>query len=272
MTDRAERIHTGIWREDADPADPFVAERCLCRGYDVYGEILPRAGWSEYLFLLLRGERPAAAQARLLERLAIGLANPGPRDPSVRAAMNAGVARTPAAAMLSAALAVGAGQFGGGHEVYRAMCGMLASEGRLDAWAAAPDGDTGEDGRADIWLSMEHPAGFDPHAARCGLPVQQLLACLVDTAGDAHGWLAWLQRNREEMERRVGAVLAVPGVAAAALLELGFDPAAGEMLYLLLRLPGAAAHALEQAGGTYRRYPFFHGQVHRAGQSGQQEE
>lgn len=271
MTDAVERIHTRIWREDPDPDDPFLAERCLCRGYDVYGDILPRATWSEYLFLLLRGERPQAAQACLLERLAIGLANPGPRDPSVRAAMNAGVARTPAAAMLSAALAVGAGQLGGGHEVYRAMCGMLASEGRPEAWAAAPDGDTGQDKREDIWLPMEHAAGFDPHARRCGLPVRQLLACLAETAGEAHGWLAWLQRNREEMERRSGAALAVPGVAAAALLDLGFDPAAGEMLYLLLRLPGAAAHGLEQAGGTYRRYPFFHGQVHRTGKAGQGE-
>ena len=47
------------------------------------------------------------------------------------------------------------------------------------------------------------------------------------------------------------------GVTAAALIDLGFDTPQGEMLYLLLRLPGAAVHALEQQGYGFRRYPFF---------------
>jgi citrate synthase len=47
------------------------------------------------------------------------------------------------------------------------------------------------------------------------------------------------------------------GVAAAALADLGFNPEQGEMLHLLLRLPGAAAHALEQRAGSYKDFPFF---------------
>ena len=31
----------------------------------------------------------------------------------------------------------------------------------------------------------------------------------------------------------------------------------GEMLFLLLRLPGAAAHALEQQGLGHKRFPFY---------------
>jgi citrate synthase len=38
---------------------------------------------------------------------------------------------------------------------------------------------------------------------------------------------------------------------------LNFIPAEGEMLYLLLRLPGAAAHALEQERLGYKRFPFY---------------
>jgi citrate synthase len=38
---------------------------------------------------------------------------------------------------------------------------------------------------------------------------------------------------------------------------LGFSPNEGEMLYLLLRLPGAAAHALEQDGYGYKQFPFY---------------
>jgi len=46
-------------------------------------------------------------------------------------------------------------------------------------------------------------------------------------------------------------------VAAAALADLGFNPDQGEMLHLLLRLPGAAAHALEQRTASYKDFPFF---------------
>ncbi|HYW91527.1 MAG TPA: citryl-CoA lyase [Gammaproteobacteria bacterium] len=262
MTDGQEQIRTQIWKEEADPADPFVAERCYCRGYDVYGDMLGRASWIEYLHLLLRGERPTPAGVRLLEGLAVGLGNAGPRDLAVRAAMNAGVVGSPAAAVLAAALAVGAGQLGGGHEVFCAMRGFRASDGDIGTWADTPAGEPPPE-RVDIWLPMEHAAGFDPHATRCGLPVRQLLAHLVECAGADGRWLPWLQANRTELERRAQAALAMSGVAAAALLDLGFEPEAGEMLYLLLRLPGAAAHALEQGHKSYRSYPFFHGQVRR---------
>jgi len=39
--------------------------------------------------------------------------------------------------------------------------------------------------------------------------------------------------------------------------DLGFSPEQGEMLHLLLRLPGAAVHALEQRDGGYKNFPFF---------------
>lgn len=47
------------------------------------------------------------------------------------------------------------------------------------------------------------------------------------------------------------------GVVGAALRSLGFDSQQGELLYLILRLPGAAAHALEQRSLGWRKYPFF---------------
>lgn len=37
------------------------------------------------------------------------------------------------------------------------------------------------------------------------------------------------------------------------------------MLYLLLRLPGAAVHALEQKRYGFKRFPFFHGAVKYVG-------
>ena len=69
--------------------------------------------------------------------------------------------------------------------------------------------------------------------------------------------LTWLQAHRAQLESTATLPLAMTGIAAAALCDLGFTPAQGEMLHLLLRLPGAAVHALEQKSYGYKNFPFF---------------
>ncbi|WP_201773487.1 citrate synthase family protein [Marinobacter similis] len=88
------QYHSNIWLEEPEPDNPFAAKACYCSGYDVYGDVIPNAGWFEYLLLMFKGERPEKHDTVLLERLAMVLANPGPREASVRAAMNGGVAGT----------------------------------------------------------------------------------------------------------------------------------------------------------------------------------
>lgn len=250
-----EVIRTTLWAEEAEPDNPFAAARCLCRGYDVYGEVLTRGTYVEYLFLLFTGERPTPAQARATEILCIALANPGPREASVHAAMCAGVGGSPAAAALMAAAGVGAGNLGGGREVWHAM-GAWAECGhdlpRWQAYLANPPAQK----TAEIWPAMEHAPGFDPHGASCATPIRQTLDALAGALPGGH--LEWLRTQRTALETAADAPLAMSGVAAAALADLGFSPEQGEMFYILARLPGAAVHALEQWKYGWRRFPYFH--------------
>ena len=160
------RYLTKIWREEPMHDNPFAAQKAYCYGYDVYDQILQKASWFEYVYLMYKGERPTPEQAALLEKLAIALANPGPREASVRAAMNGGVARAAHASSLMAALAVGAGQYGGSHEVYLLMQMWQELGMDLPRWQEAllapPD-----DSQADIWRTMEHAPGFDPNGESC---------------------------------------------------------------------------------------------------------
>lgn len=254
MSDRPpERIHTRIWREEPEADNPFATRAAYCHGYDVYGEMVGRARWVDMLYLLLRGEAPAPAQADMLEALAVGLANPGPRDQSVHAAMCGGVGGSTAAASLMAALAVGAGRYCGAREVFDAMTVWVACGDDFAAWAgriACFDA-----GPVDIWPDAEHAPGFDPYGVSTATIVQQLLDRLAGIGQTPR--LAWLAARRAEIEAGVGLPLAFTGVAAAALTDLGFSPDEGEMLFLLLRLPGAAAHALEQQGYGFKRFPFY---------------
>lgn len=253
-----EKITTAIWREEPEPDNRFVAARCFCAGFDVYGDLLGKASWAQYLYVLFKLEPPSSAKAALLENLAVALANPGPRDHSVRAAMNAGVGGSTAASALMAALAVGAGNLGGGREIFKAieawhLCGLS-----LDAWAAyiaSPPEDP-----VDVWFPMEHTPGFDPHGKSCATPVRQTLDLLAGSGEFPR--LDWLCANRESLEARAGIPLAMAGVAAAAMADLELSSEQGEMLYLLLRLPGAAVHALEQSKKGWARYPFFGNALH----------
>ncbi len=254
-----ETIRTRIWREEPEQDNPFAAAACYCHGYDVYGEVLGNATWIEFLFLLFRGERPNSEESFVLENLAIGLANPGPRDYSVLAAMNGGVGGSHNAACLMAALAVGAGQLGGGHEVAAAMKIWQECGTDLDSWKKElTDPQFSE--RADVWKDMDHPPGFDPYGESCPTPVRQILDLL--SSQNSASRLIWLRDNRKSIEGISGHPLAMTGVAAAALSDLGFDQDQGEMLFIFLRLPGAAAHAIEQKKLGFRNFPFFLNSVH----------
>jgi len=249
-----EQISTRIWRETAEEDNPFAASACFCGGYDVYGDLLGKASYVEYLYLLFKLERPTSSQAKLLEGLAVALANPGPRDHSVRAAMCAGVGGSTHASALIGALSVGAGNLGGGREVYTAVQYWLHCGTEIDTWRKMINEPPVEE-RADVWMPIEHPPGFDPNGASCPTPVKQTLDHLAEVSGSDH--LFWLQKNRETLEAITGLPLTMSGVAAASMVALELNPEQAEMLYLLLRLPGAAVHSLEQEKLGWRKYPFF---------------
>lgn len=247
-------IYSKLWEEVAEPDNPFAARSCFCSGYDVYTDVLQHATYLEYLYLLFRGERPPAHLLRSLEILAIAIANPGPRDPSVHAAMSASVCGSPAAAALMAALAAGAGVSGGAREVFQAMQWWSQCACTMDAWQMAFNAPPSSS-KMQVWPDAEHPPGFAAYGGQCAQPVLQTLEALSLNLGS--GCTQWLAENRKRLEQLADHPVAMSGVIAAALIDMGFTPVSGEMLTLLLRLPGAAAHALEQGEMGFRRFPFF---------------
>lgn len=245
-------IHSSIWQEEAEPDNTFATKAAYCRGYDVYGEMLGHARWVDMLYLLFNGEAPSEPEADSLEILAIALANPGPRDASVHAAMCGGVGGSTSAACLMAALAVGAGQLAGGREIVLAMHHWIKCGTDLDAWLQVFGQEP--ESRQSIWPAAEHPSGFDPHGVTTATTTKQTLSLLARRSGGPY--LNWLEQNLTALETAAGCPLALSGVAAAAFGDLGFTPEKAEMMYLFMRLPGAAAHALEQRASGYKKFPF----------------
>jgi citrate synthase len=216
--------------------------------------MLGRARWVDMLYLLFRGDAPSEKAAQLFESLAVALANPGPRDASVHAAMCGGTGGSPAAASLMAALAVGAGNLFGGREVSLAVQDWSDCGTDMEAWRQRLSNRPPEVG-VSAWPALEHAPGFDPHGVRTSLIVCQTLACLADLSPGRN--LPWLKATRPDLEAASALPLSLTGVAAAAFADLGFAPEQAEILYLILRLPGAAAHALEQRKLGHKKFPFY---------------
>lgn len=246
-------IHTKIWQEEPEDSNPYATKRAFCHGYDVYNDMLGNCRWVEMLFLLFQGQPPTQAQANLLEDLAVVLANPGPRDPSVHSAMCGGVGKSVTASCLMAALGVGAGQFTGAREVYLLMKLWLELENDIQSWQQVlTETDYSE---VSTWPSTDHKLGFDPNGTTTPQSIATILNKLSYHPHTPN--LKWLAKEHDKLEKTVQQPITIAMVSSAAFTDLEFTPEQGEMLTLLLRLPGAAAHALEQKEYGFKKFPFY---------------
>lgn len=246
---------TGIWNEEASE-NPFYAENSFCYGYNVFKDVLGKASYSEYLYLMFTGQRIAPYHEKLLEKLMIALAHPGIRHPSVHAAMCASVGGSRSAAALMASLAVGAGQSGGAHEVRLSLMLFQSTQQDLNTWAQTLK-QVFDPQQIDVWFDPEHVPGFDPHLKTAAPTTLDALKHLADAAGP-ESQTQWLLDNYQALEKETGNGVAITGVTAAALYDLKFTPELAEYFYLFARLPGAAVQAEEARQNGVKAFPFFH--------------
>lgn len=245
-----ERTATKIWQEIENPDNPYIADACLCHGYDLL-ELTQKRSFVEVLYLLFRGELPGTDETRLLEQLMIALINPGPRHPATRAAMSAGVGSTAREHILPIALSIFGGSHLGAGEVEPAM-DWLRKQRKLDpaqlAHELIANGAPPEEGDWHIAPGFgSRYGGVDVLPKKianhlCGLPGKHETlswGCAFADALNGHslGWLA-------------------PAVAAAVFTDLGFSPRAGAGLYQLLGAPGLLAHGVELSNKPVTAMPF----------------
>lgn len=246
----AERTATKIWHEIETPHNPYLADACLCHGYDLL-ELTQKRSFIDVLYLLFRGELPDTDEARLLEQLMIASINPGPRHPATRAAMTAGVGSTGREHILPIALSIYGGSHLGAGEVEPAM-DWLRKQRKHDPRKLADElvanGTAPEEGDWHIAPGFgSRFGGVDIMAAKIanhlsGLPgTHETLAwgCAFADALKVHS-LGWL----------------MPAAAAAVFTDLGFSPRAGAGLFQLLGAPGLLAHGVELSNKPVTAMPF----------------
>jgi len=259
MSDNKPCFETTIWDEEAHPDNPFFAEKAWCHGYDVYGDLLSKASYSDYILLLFLGEKPTVEQTRLFDILSVACGNTGPRDPAIRAAMNSGVGGSPAASNLISFLAVGAGNYEGSREVFH-LVGWLHEHGTDEnAWNELMQDPNRSRSPQEVWQVLEHFPGINPHSPKSSLPVQQLLNACKEA--DNHSLWRWFESKLASFEQQGEGGVNVNFIIALGLYRLGLTAEQAEFCHLFMRLPGAAVHALEAKHQGWKKFPFFGKQI-----------
>jgi len=262
---KRERIRTAICLEQHSKCNPFVAEKTLWHGYDA--ETLGASrNWTEILFLLAQGELPTARQNLLLNRLMSSLANPGPRDAAVRAAMNCGIGKTPLPTILTTGLTVRGGMAEGAMHVEAAMRFL---KGQLPANKQhSPDQPDYAEQLIGAYLAFQQqhqydevvpwpavPPGFglcygerDARAVKLATATQEYRGRFYCLALDVESVLA---------RRKPPVYLTLAGAAAMILCDLGFSPEHGAGIYMIAGSAGILAHGVEQLPRNWNEYPFW---------------
>jgi len=230
----------------------FTALTCIepnlvaLRGYRL-DDLMGRTSFGEVVYLLLVGELPTLSIGRLLDAMLISFIDHGATPPSTLAARNAATT----GASLRSAVAAGVLGFGRHHGGDVLACRELLEHG-IGLMAAGRT--AAEAGAIEVARLVESdqipPPGFghryhttDPRATRLlqlahELEVDQSHCQLLRAL--EHG----LARHPALADRSLP--INVDGAVAAICGDIGLPPEVADALLIISRVPGLAAHALEE--------------------------
>jgi len=243
------------------------------RGYPIE-ELIGRVGFSEMIWLMLRGDLPSRAQADLLEAALVPGVDHGPHAPSIAIARMAVTCGLPVNGAMASAINVlddihgGAGQQC--MELYHEIDTEAGKGGDLVATATTVIQRHRDAGEKIVpgFGHRFHPV--DPRTA----PLFALVA-KAEAGAVVSGRFAAIGRAVEtaiSADKKHHIPMNIDGITAVIFCELGFEPELGRGLFILSRSVGILAHAWEQKqrgrrimGPMPKEIPYrYSGPAHRA--------
>jgi citrate synthase len=234
------------WGTAVSRIEPNVIE---LRGRPVQ-DLIGSTGFASMIWLMLRGDPPGAAQARLLEAALVAGVDHGPHAPSVavaRMAATCGVGLNNA--MASAINTLGDSHGGAGQECVALLDEIREREAAGTPLAQATDEVIG------AWRGrgIRYLPGFG-HRFHTRDPRRDPLLSLVDeavAAGVVAGEHVRAARSVEaalNRDRSRPVPMNIDGATAVIYAELGFPAPLARGLFVLSRSVGILAHAWEETG------------------------
>lgn len=169
--------------------------------------------------------------------------------------MSAAVSKTNVSHVLPLALNVASGEWQGSRDVFRCMKYLMtASEQDPDEVAynvLSLVNQAQESSSAEIELAP----GFGTVYGSADTYSRKLALSLLGGDYEQGETMRWCKRFVFAIERQ-GFGCRLTGLFAAVLIDLGFSPYEGELMFQIACAPSIAAHAAEKAGGKITDLPF----------------
>jgi len=231
------------WATDLTSISP---NRVLVRGYRL-DDLMGRVGFGEATYLLLTGDLPTPSVGRLVDAMLVSFIDHGATPPSTLAARNTATT----GASIRGAVAAGVLGFGRYHGGDSLACRALLDEG-LDISRGGPSLASAAKLLVEQLIEKEDipPPGFghryhtiDPRATR-------LLQIAHELEAD-HSYAQLLRALEQTMSEHPDLKdrplpINVDGAIAAVCGDLGLPSEVADALLIISRVPGLAAHVLEE--------------------------
>jgi citrate synthase len=214
------------------------------RGHDVL-ELMRGATFTDLIFLLHHERLPTAGERRLFDAIMIGSADHGPGAPSCAAARLAasGNRQSPSAAIAAGVLTIGDEHGGAGQACMELIASSLDRASREavalpEAARRIVDEARSAGTRLPGFGHRVHSA-IDPRVA--------VLFGLAEESGLAKDGVRAARALEDAIREQIKPIpLNIDGALAAILVDLGFPPMMGKLLFIVARVAGISAEVLEE--------------------------
>jgi len=205
------------------------------RGYEITA-MIRQLTFAQTVFLILKGELPSAAEARMMEGMLVSSIDHGITPPSnlaARTVMSGGNS-------LNAAVAAGVLTIGDSHGGAIEQCAKILQE-------AVAKGEDAPALVARFKAAGKRIPGYG-HRIHARDPRSSALFTLADECGFTGPHIRLAAALMEELEKGSAHKLPlnVDGAIAAIISEMGFDWRLGKGFFLIARVPGLVAHVFEE--------------------------
>lgn len=231
------------WRTSLTEIGP---NRILLRGYPL-DEAMGRVGFGDAIYLLLTGELPTPAISRLVDAMLVSFIDHGVSPPSTIATRNAATTGS----SLRSSVAAGILAFGRHHGG-----DILACRTRLDeALTLVHNGATIQAAADTLTVRLLEAAEIPPpglgHRLHTKDPRAASLLQLATDLGVDGPYMQMLRAVERSLAQHPDLAsrplpINIDGAIAAVCGDIGLPPETADALLLISRVPGLAAHALEE--------------------------
>jgi citrate synthase len=220
--------------------------KILVRGYPI-DELMARVSFADAIYLLLTGDLPSPSISRLIDAMLVSFIDHGATPPPTLAARNAATT----GASLRGAVAAGVLGFGRHYGGDILACRQRLDEG-LALWRGGSRMAEAASTLADRLVQADDipPPGFGHRFHRTDPRATRLLQIAHELEVD-HEYTQFLRALELALSRHAGLAgralpINIDGAIAAVTGDLGLAPEVADALLIVSRVPGLAAHVLEE--------------------------